>query len=225
MIELQNVSKTYFAGGGGSVAALRDATLRVSKGEYLGILGPSGSGKSTLLYLIGLLDRPSEGRLLFAGRDTSAMGDAELSHLRGRAIGFVFQSFHLIPHLNVLENVALPLFYQGMTPRASRRLAEERIASVNLGHRAHHLPAELSGGERQRTAIARALVANPDLILADEPTGNLDSRSGGEILAMFAAFHAQGKTLIVITHDRTVAERIPRIVRIGDGVIQEDSGA
>jgi len=223
MIQIQHVSKTYCAGSGVYVAALRDASFEISKGEYVGILGPSGSGKSTLLYLLGLLDRPSEGRLLFEGRDTLAMSDAELSHLRGRAIGFIFQSFQLLPHLSVLDNVALPLFYQGLLPRERRRLAEERIAAVNLGHRGSHLPGELSGGERQRTAIARALITNPDLILADEPTGNLDSHTGGEILAIFDALHAQGKTLVVITHDRAVADRIPRIIRIADGAIHEDT--
>jgi putative ABC transport system ATP-binding protein len=223
MIYFQNVSKTYCAGSGISVAAVRDVSLEIDKGEYVGIVGPSGSGKSTMLYLAGLLDRPTTGRIVFEGKDTSIMGDPELSHLRGRAIGFVFQSFHLVPHLTVLENVALPLFYQGVEAGERRRRAMERIESVNLDPRSHHLPGELSGGERQRAAIARALIAEPDVILADEPTGNLDSKNGLEILAMFDSLHKQGKTLVVITHDRGIAERIPRTVRIADGAIEEDT--
>ncbi len=219
MIELVNIGKTYPAGAG--VKALRDVNLLVREGEYLGILGPSGSGKSTLLNLLGLLDTPTTGQLRFEQRDVATLTDLELSRLRGRAIGFVFQSFHLVSHLSVMENVELPLFYQGVPPRDRRVRARAQLERVNLSHRLHHLPRQLSGGECQRTAIARALVTEPKLVLADEPTGNLDSKTGAEILAMFDALHAQGKTLIVITHDLNVARRIPRIVRIADGILTE----
>jgi putative ABC transport system ATP-binding protein len=219
MIKLVNIGKTYPAGEG--VRALQGVNLHVRAGEYVGILGPSGSGKSTLLNLLGLLDTPSTGQLLFEDRDVATLTDLELSRLRGRAIGFVFQSFHLITHLSVLENVELPLFYQGVPPRERRARAQAQLAGVNLGHRLNHLPRQLSGGECQRTAIARALVTEPKLVLADEPTGNLDSKTGLDILATFDALHSLGKTLIVITHDLSVARRIPRIVRIADGVMSE----
>lgn len=219
MIELVNIGKTYPAGAG--VRALAGVNLHVREGEYVGILGPSGSGKSTLLNLLGLLDTPTSGELRFEGREVSTLSDFDLSRLRGRTIGFVFQSFHLISHLTVIENVELPLFYQGMAPRERHSRARAQLERVNLGHRLHHLPRQLSGGECQRTAIARALVTEPKLVLADEPTGNLDSKTGMEILATFDHLHAQGKTLIVITHDLTVARRIPRIVRIADGILSE----
>jgi putative ABC transport system ATP-binding protein len=219
MIELDNIGKTYPAGAG--VRALQGVSLHVGEGEYVGILGPSGSGKSTLLNLLGLLDTPSTGQLRFEGRDVATLTDLELSRLRGRAIGFVFQSFHLITHLSVIENVELPLFYQGIPPRERRERAQAQLAVVNLGHRLHHLPRQLSGGECQRTAIARALVTEPKLVLADEPTGNLDSKTGLDILETFDGLHRQGKTLIVITHDLNVARRIPRIVRIADGILTE----
>lgn len=222
MIELANIGKTYPAGEG--VRALSGVNLSIRAGEYVGILGPSGSGKSTLLNLLGLLDTPTAGELRFEGRDVATLSDEELSRLRGRAIGFVFQSFHLVSHLTVIENVELPLFYQGVAPRERHRRARAQLEAVNLKHRLNHLPRQLSGGECQRTAIARALVTEPKLVLADEPTGNLDSRTGAEILATFDALHAQGKTLIVITHDLNVARRIPRIVRISDGVLTEGVG-
>ena len=219
MIELVNVSKIFPAGAG--VRALQEVNLRVAEGEYVGILGPSGSGKSTLLNLLGLLDAPTSGVLNYGGRDTTTFTDKELSRFRGQFIGFVFQSFHLINHLSVIENVELPLFYQGVPARERRERATAQLEAVNLGHRLTHRPRQLSGGECQRVAISRALVTNPPMILADEPTGNLDSKSGQEVLAIFDGLHRQGKTLIVITHDLTVAQRIPRIVRIADGVLTE----
>ena len=219
MIQLIDIAKIYPAGAG--VRALEGVNLTIRDGEYVGILGPSGSGKSTLLNLLGLLDTPTAGVLWYDDRDTTTFTDAELSRFRGRAIGFVFQSFHLINHLSVVENVELPLFYQGVPPRERRARAEAHLAAVNLGHRLFHRPRQLSGGECQRTAIARALVTDPPMILADEPTGNLDSKSGQEILAIFDALHQQAKTLVVITHDLTVAKRIPRIVHIADGVLTE----
>ncbi len=219
MIRLVNIGKTYPAGAG--VRALISVNLHIREGQYVGILGPSGSGKSTLLNLLGLLDVPTSGELRFEGRDVATLSDQELSRLRGRAIGFVFQSFHLVSHLSVSENVELPLFYQGVPHRERRERARAQLACVNLAHRLHHLPRQLSGGECQRTAIARALVTEPKLVLADEPTGNLDSKTGTEILALFDALHAQGKTLAVITHDLSVASRIPRIVRIADGILSE----
>lgn len=219
MIELINVSKIYPAGTG--VRALQEVNLKVAAGEYVGILGPSGSGKSTLLNLLGLLDAPTSGIMNYEGRDTTTFSDRELSHFRGQFIGFVFQSFHLINHLSVIENVELPLFYQGIRARERRERAATQLEAVNLGHRLAHRPRQLSGGECQRVAIARALVTNPPMILADEPTGNLDSKSGQEILAIFDALRQEGKTLIVITHDPGVARRIPRIVKIADGVLTE----
>lgn len=219
MIELVNVSKIYPAGTG--VRALQAVNLTVTEGEYVGILGPSGSGKSTLLNMLGLLDAPTSGILNYVGRNTTTFSDAELSRFRGQFIGFVFQSFHLINHLSVIENVELPLFYQGVHARERRQRATAQLEAVNLGHRLTHRPRQLSGGECQRVAIARALVTNPPMILADEPTGNLDSKSGQEILALFDGLHQQGKTLIVITHDLNVARRIPRIVKIADGVLTE----
>ena len=219
MIELINVSKIFPAGAG--VRALQEVNLKVAEGEYVGILGPSGSGKSTLLNLLGLLDAPTSGVLNYGGRDTTTFTDQELSKFRGPFIGFVFQSFHLINHLSIIENVELPLFYQGVPARERRERATAQLEAVNLGHRLTHRPRQLSGGECQRVAISRALVTNPPMILADEPTGNLDSKSGQEILAIFDALHRQGKTLIVITHDLHVAQRIPRIVQIADGVLTE----
>jgi putative ABC transport system ATP-binding protein len=220
MIELCKVTKSYFTGV--ELNVLREIDLAIHANEYVGIVGPSGSGKSTLLNLLGLLDRPTTGSVVFEGHNVVDMSDDELSRLRGRSIGFVFQSYHLIGHLSVLENVELPLFYQKVSPRERKRLALERLAEVQMGHRLHHLPAQLSGGEKQRAAIARALISDPNLILADEPTGNLDSKTGEEILAIFKGLQARGKTLVVITHDISIAQKIPRIIRMTDGVASEE---
>jgi putative ABC transport system ATP-binding protein len=219
-VELAGVSKVNPMGAG--VRALSGVSLSIAPNDYLAIVGPSGSGKSTLLHLVGLLDRPTAGTLRFEGVDTAGLSDRELSRLRGRAIGFVFQSFHLLPHLSVIENVGLPLFYQGVPWRQRRTRAAAQLAAVNLAHRGRHRPAQLSGGERQRAAIARALVTEPRLLLADEPTGNLDSHSGAEILALFERLHASGRTVAVITHDPAIAARMPRLVRLADGEIRED---
>ena len=221
MIRLRNVSKTFAIGDG--LTVVRDVNLDIARTEYVGILGASGSGKSTLLYMMGLLDRPSSGTLHFAGRDVTTLSDDALAELRGRSIGFVFQAFHLIGQLSVLENVELPLFYQHVLGRKRRARAMDCLERVHLANRADHLPAQLSGGECQRTAIARALITEPALILADEPTGNLDSQTGRSILCTFEELHAQGTTLVLITHDPAVAERIPRIVRIADGAIVEET--
>ncbi len=219
MIKLVDVNKEFALGDG--VRALRNVNLTIAAREYVGILGPSGSGKSTLLYILGLLDSPSDGVVLFDGLDTARLSDTALSALRGRSIGFVFQAYHLVPHLTVLENVALPLYYQGLAPRVRFDRARAHIEQVGLAHRLNHLPAELSGGERQRAAIARALVTGPRLILADEPTGNLDSKNGREILELFERLHAEGKTVVMITHDLAIARRFPRVLRMADGTLQE----
>jgi putative ABC transport system ATP-binding protein len=223
MLHMQGVSKVYAAGGG--VRALDHVTLAVGSNDYLGIVGASGSGKSTMLHLMGLLDTPTEGELWFDDLEIRRLSDTELSRLRGRAIGFVFQAFHLIPHLSVLENVELPLFYQGVPPRERRARALASLEEVRMTHRRRHRPSELSGGECQRTAIARALVTNPRLILADEPTGNLDSAHGAEILATFRRLHEAGRAVVVITHDPAIARSLPRRVRLADGRIVEVEAA
>ncbi|NQU39762.1 MAG: ABC transporter ATP-binding protein [Lentisphaerae bacterium] len=219
MIQLEHITKTYPVGDG--LTVLNDACLTVDDGEYVGILGPSGSGKSTMLHIMGLLDRPTSGRLIFNNREVNALDDRELSMLRGRLVGFVFQSFHLVPQLSVSENVELPLFYQGV-PRSQRReRARKALAQVGMSSRMRHVPSQLSGGERQRTAIARALVTEPALVLADEPTGNLDSRTGGDIVELLNALHAEGRTIVMITHDREIAATLPRVVQIRDGKLEE----
>lgn len=219
MIELEGVGKTYV--NGTALTVLDGVNLRIERNEYVGIFGPSGSGKSTLLHILGLLDRPSRGRYRFRGHDISALSDEESSRMRGREIGFIFQSFHLVSNLTVQENVELPLFYQGVHRDERRERAAETIAAVNLSPRAHHAPSQLSGGERQRAAIARALVTRPELILADEPTGNLDSKTGKDILAMLERLRDEGKTIVMITHDMEIARRLPRLLRINDGRLTE----
>jgi putative ABC transport system ATP-binding protein len=219
VITLDHITKTYPVGGG--LTVLDDVCLEIAQGEYLGILGPSGSGKSTMLHIMGLLDRPTSGHLAFDGRPVNALDDKELSRLRGRLVGFVFQSFHLVAQLSVSENVELPHFYQGVPRRKRRARAAKALDEVGMLPRRGHLPSQLSGGERQRTAVARALVTEPALILADEPTGNLDSRSGGDIVALLERLHGEGRTIVMITHDRDIAATLPRVVHIRDGKLEE----
>jgi len=202
---------------------LREIDLTVKKGEYVAVMGPSGSGKSTLLNMIGCLDRPTSGRYLLGGRDVSLLNDDELSLIRGRYIGFVFQSFNLVSQLNIIENIEVPMYYQGVSEHESAARAEELAAMVGLGDRIKHRPTELSGGQQQRVAIARALANDPLLILADEPTGNLDSESGADILAILNRLHAEGKTLIVITHDESIARHSERQIRLLDGQMQKET--
>ena len=221
LLALSDVSKHYRLGGQ-IVRALEGFDLEIRVGEYVSIMGPSGSGKSTLMHLLGCLDLPTRGTYVLDGVSVAGLGDDRLAEIRGRKIGFVFQTFNLLPRLSALDNVALPLTYQG-TPRGERReRALEALAQVELDQRAEHRPSELSGGERQRVAIARALVTRPAIVLADEPTGNLDSKVGREILTLFDRLHAAGKTLIVVTHDEGVARRAQRVVRLRDGHKVED---
>jgi putative ABC transport system ATP-binding protein len=218
-IELDRVAKVY-PRGAREVAALREVSLRVRAGESLAVMGPSGSGKSTLLSILGCLDRPSRGRYVLDGVPVSEMDDDALSHVRNRRIGFVFQSFHLIPQLTVMENVETPLLYGAVPMEQWRARAHRCLDRVGLAHRADHRPAELSGGEAQRAAIARALVCEPALLLADEPTGNLDSATGEEIAALLAELHGEGRTLVVVTHNEGLARRAERMVRLRDGQVE-----
>ncbi len=216
VLKLTAVSKHYRLGGQ-LVRALDGFDLSIEDGEYVSIMGPSGSGKSTLMHLLGCLDSPTHGEIELDGVALSGLSDDRLAELRGRKIGFVFQTFNLLPRLSARDNVALPLVYQGASRAERAARALEALGQVELAHRAEHRPNELSGGERQRVAIARALVIRPSLVLADEPTGNLDSRVGGEILELFDRLHQQGRTLVVVTHDEGVARRASRIVRLKDG--------
>ena len=223
ILELEDVVKEY--PGQPPVRALDGVSLTVQEGELVAIVGPSGSGKSTLLHLIGSLDRPSSGTVAIAGNVVSAMSDRRLSAARSRLIGFVFQHFHLVPSMSALDNVATGLLYTGADLVERRFRAYEALGRVGLAHRLTHLPGELSGGERQRVAIARALINKPAIILADEPTGNLDTRTGEAIMSLFHALHEEGATIVVITHDREVAAGLPRQVHIRDGRIESDSYA
>ena len=221
MIELRGVSRTFDVGGR-PVHALRGVDLRVEAGEYVAVMGPSGSGKSTMLNLLGCLDRPTEGTYVLDGLDVSSLGDDELSAVRQKRIGFVFQSFHLVPRLTAAGNVELPMVFAGADPSERRRRVAAALESVGLQPRADHRPNQLSGGERQRVAIARAVVMRPAIVLADEPTGNLDSRSGAEVLELLERMNAAGQTLIVVTHDPLLGARARRLVRLADGALVED---
>jgi len=221
VIVTENLTRTYELGGE-EVQALRGVSLTIERGEYVAIMGPSGSGKTTFMNILGLLDTPTGGRYALNGVEVSGLGDPELSGLRSREIGFVFQTFNLMPDATALHNVELPLVY-ARAPRGERRdRALEAIGRVGLAGRAKHRPVELSGGERQRVAIARALVNRPSVILADEPTGNLDSTTGGEIMNVFAELSAAGNTIVLITHEPDVAARARRLIRLRDGRVESD---
>jgi putative ABC transport system ATP-binding protein len=221
LIRLQNISRLYQMGTE-TIHALRDVSMTVERGEYVAIMGPSGSGKSTLMNLLGCLDTSTSGTYELNGTNVSELDDNQLAEIRNREIGFVFQTFNLLPRANALHNVELPLIYAGVDGGDRKRLALETLASVGLADRVHHKPNEMSGGQRQRVAIARALVNRPSIILADEPTGNLDSKTGLEIMALFETLHANGNTIVLVTHEPDIAEYANRVVHIRDGQIYSD---
>ena len=223
MISVKNLKKTYLLGGE-EVHALDDVSLLIKEHEFVAIIGQSGSGKSTFMNMLGCLDRPDSGEITLDGTDILKCKEKELSVIRNKKIGFIFQQFHLLPKLSVLENVELPLIYQGMPTKKRREKAVKALKAVGLEKRMNHKPNQLSGGQQQRVAIARALVGEPSLILADEPTGNLDSRSGKEIMMLLHNLHEEGNTIVLITHDNNVAMEAPRQVQISDGKIIKDSG-
>ncbi|MGQ9798414.1 MAG: ABC transporter ATP-binding protein [Ignavibacterium sp.] len=221
IINIEHISKIYKVGLE-EVHALRDVSLRIDKNEYVAIMGPSGSGKSTLMNMLGCLDTPTSGKYEFKGVSVSEMSDNELAKIRNKEIGFVFQTFNLLARSDAVHNVELPLIYAGVPTAERRERAIQALIDVGLKDRLHHKPNELSGGQRQRVAIARALVTNPAIILADEPTGNLDSKTGEEIMALFHEIHEKGNTIILVTHEEYIAEHAARIVRLKDGLIESD---
>src|SRR3954465_13457333 len=224
VIDIEGVTKLYKMGTE-IIRALRGVNLRIHRNEYLAIMGPSGSGKSTLMNMLGCLDTPTAGHYQFSGKDVANMVDDELADIRNREIGFVFQTFNLLPRSNALHNVELPLIYAGLGKSDRLAKAQHALENVGLGERMSHRPNELSGGQRQRVAIARALVNNPSIILADEPTGNLDSKTGEEIMELFEQLYEQGNTIIVVTHEEDIARHSRRIVRLRDGLIESDQPA
>lgn len=222
VLEIKGIGKTYVIGDV-VVEALRSVDLQINKGEYVALMGPSGSGKSTLMNILGCLDTPSRGKYLLNGTDVSHMSDNELAQIRNKEIGFIFQTFNLLARNTSLENVALPLVYAGVGKKERLAIARESLKSVGLADRVDHKPNELSGGQRQRVAIARALVNKPAIILADEPTGNLDTKTSHEIMDLLEEIHQQGNTVIIVTHEEDIAKRAKRIVRLRDGLIESDS--
>jgi putative ABC transport system ATP-binding protein len=221
LIETQDLWKSYVMGSE-TIHALRGVNISIERGEYVAIMGPSGSGKSTLMNLIGCLDTPSKGSYLLNGKQVSQMNDDELARIRNEEIGFVFQTFNLLPRATALHNVELPLIYAGVTGKDRSERAHKALERVELTERKSHRPNELSGGQRQRVAIARALVNNPSILLADEPTGNLDSKTGEEIMALFARLHGGGNTIIVVTHEPDIAAHARRVIHIRDGQVEKD---
>lgn len=221
VLKIEEVSKAYQLGKI-VVPVLHDINLAVNEGEFAAIMGPSGSGKSTLMNLIGCLDRPTSGKIIIGDRDTSHLSDMELARIRGKKIGFVFQTFNLISRLTALKNVELPMVYQDTSKAQRVKRASELLEMLGLGDRINHKPSELSGGERQRVAIARALANEPEILLADEPTGNLDSKTGHEIMQIFNKLHSEGRTILMVTHDQGLAQSCDRIIRLKDGRIEDD---
>lgn len=221
LLKLAKVSKKYQMDGI-SIDALKDVSLEIESGQLVAIIGPSGSGKSTLMHIIGCLDRPTTGELYFNNKRVSLLSDDQLAKIRNQKIGFVFQTFNLLPRISALHNVELPLFYSNISMKERRNLALKKLADVDLSDRMEHHPNQLSGGQQQRVAIARALVNNPDIVLADEPTGNLDSKSGKEILGLLFDLNKKGHTVIVVTHDPDIAKKCKRIIKIHDGEIISD---
>ncbi len=222
LVEIEDVCKVYNPGEN-EVRALDHITVTIDRGEFVAIIGQSGSGKSTLMNMLGCLDVPTSGRYKLHGQDVSELDDDELSDIRNREIGFIFQGFNLIPNLTALENVELPLIYRGVSKAKRRALSEEALEKVGLGHRMEHKPSEMSGGQQQRVAIARAIAQAPPIILADEPTGNLDSNSSKEIMGILQKLHSEGRTVILITHDNEIANQAKRVIKIKDGRIEADS--
>ncbi len=221
IINIEHIAKIYHLGSE-EVHALADVTLKIDKNEYVAIMGPSGSGKSTLMNMLGCLDTPTSGIYEFTGKNVSEMSDNELAKIRNQEIGFVFQTFNLLARSDALHNVELPLIYSGIPSAERKERAEKALVDVGLADRIHHKPNELSGGQRQRVAVARALVTDPSIILADEPTGNLDSKTGEEIMTLFNELHDKGNTIILVTHEEYIAEHAVRIIRLRDGLIESD---